>query len=323
MSYFRTMKQRENPYVMLDKHFINDESISWKAKGLLTYLLSKPDDWRIYETDLVKRATDGKASVSSGIDELIKKGYVYRYQSRTESGAFGQWIYEVYEMPEFNPNYQNNKDVNLDIEPFSPKAENRISENRISENRTLLINDITNNDINNNKSIYQDSNKNNNSEKEKEIDKMDKNDIENFRELISKNIDYENLKLSNPDDSKLIENVYECLVSVLSSNQKSLYVGKQEKSIETVKTVFLELNKEHILYVVESLKSVATKIKNIPAYIITSLFNAHKTIDISKKNKDIANSCKDHLPSQNKFNNFPQRKYDINSMEKQLLGIEE
>jgi hypothetical protein len=95
----RTSKSKENPYVMLDKTGLNDSRLSWKAKGLLAYLVSMPDDWQIYVTDLVKRAKDGRDSIDAGLQELEKYGYLSRRQIRGESGKFGEMEYIVYEQP--------------------------------------------------------------------------------------------------------------------------------------------------------------------------------------------------------------------------------
>ncbi|NKQ22767.1 helix-turn-helix domain-containing protein, partial [Brevibacillus laterosporus] len=74
--------KRENPFVQIDKTPINDDRLSWKAKGLLVYLLSKPDDWTIMIIDLIKHAKDGRDSVYSGLKELEHAGYLSRVRER-------------------------------------------------------------------------------------------------------------------------------------------------------------------------------------------------------------------------------------------------
>jgi hypothetical protein len=95
---FRTAK-RENPYVQIDKTVLNDQRLSWKAKGLLAFLLSKPDHWEINIKNLIKQAKDGKEAVYSGIKELIKFGYIVRVESRNK-GRFAQIEYLIYENPQ-------------------------------------------------------------------------------------------------------------------------------------------------------------------------------------------------------------------------------
>lgn len=96
---FRVCKNKENPYVMINKGFLNDKNLSLKAKGLLSYLLSLPDDWKIYEQDLVTRHKDGRDSLRSGVNELIQSGYITMEKIRNEKGQFIEYKYTVYERP--------------------------------------------------------------------------------------------------------------------------------------------------------------------------------------------------------------------------------
>jgi len=65
---------KRHNYSIIDNTCLRDPNLSWKAKGLFAYLLSLPDDWQIYQKDLVNRATDGDTSLRSGIIELEKAG---------------------------------------------------------------------------------------------------------------------------------------------------------------------------------------------------------------------------------------------------------
>ena len=95
---FRVNKDKNNPYVMLNKGFLNDERLSWKAKGILSYLLSLPDDWQIYEVEIQKHSADGITSLKSGIKELMENGYIKREQTRNDKGHFIGYKYQVYEV---------------------------------------------------------------------------------------------------------------------------------------------------------------------------------------------------------------------------------
>jgi len=99
MSIFRVVKDKENPYVMINKSAIQDEKLSWKAKGLLSYLLSMPDDWQVYETELVKHSKDGRESTRSTIKELITAGYIERSKDRIrdDKGLLKGYEYRIYE----------------------------------------------------------------------------------------------------------------------------------------------------------------------------------------------------------------------------------
>ena len=88
----RTYK-RENPYVQIDHRPLNDPRLSWKAKGILAYLLSKPADWVILSADLITKSTDARDSVQAGMAELAKAGYA-RLETIRENGrvAGNQWV---------------------------------------------------------------------------------------------------------------------------------------------------------------------------------------------------------------------------------------
>ena len=64
--------KKENPFVTIDKTCLKDDRLSWKAKGLLCYLLSLPDDWDIYVSELINHAFDGRDSTAAGLRELPK-----------------------------------------------------------------------------------------------------------------------------------------------------------------------------------------------------------------------------------------------------------
>ena len=97
-SIIRVQKNKDNPYAMIDKRIFSDSQLSWKSKGLLSYLLSRPDNWKIMIADLVKQSSDGRDSVYSGIKELISARYIARNELR-EKGKFARYEYFVFEEP--------------------------------------------------------------------------------------------------------------------------------------------------------------------------------------------------------------------------------
>ncbi|PTI80943.1 DNA replication protein DnaD [Staphylococcus xylosus] len=140
MATFRTIKE-SGDFVIVHKTFVFDERLSAKAKGILLYFLSRPDDWQIYTSEVVKHMSDGQKSINNGIKELIECGYVHRKQKRSESGVFNGYEYLVYEKPTEMPLSENGK------------TENGLSENGKTENRkgrTTNNNRTNNNRTNNN-----------------------------------------------------------------------------------------------------------------------------------------------------------------------------
>ena len=91
--------QKERDYTVLNNIFIRDKTLSWKAKGVMTYLLSLPDDWSVYLSEIQTHATDGRDSLRTAINELVEHGYLVRTQVRNDSGKFGSLTYEIVESP--------------------------------------------------------------------------------------------------------------------------------------------------------------------------------------------------------------------------------
>ena len=94
--FIKTKKERN--YTVLDNTFLKDKSLSWKAKGLMAYFLSLPDDWTIHFSEIEKHATDGKASLRSAINELKEKGYLKAEQKRVDN-RFAEMVYTIIENP--------------------------------------------------------------------------------------------------------------------------------------------------------------------------------------------------------------------------------
>lgn len=95
---YRVMKSAENPYVMIDRRPIDNPLLSFKAKGILTYLMSRPDGWEVSIPDLIAHAKDGEDGVRAGMKELKDAGHV-KYTCSREQGRITGWLIEVFEVP--------------------------------------------------------------------------------------------------------------------------------------------------------------------------------------------------------------------------------
>ena len=107
MSIIRGARRTGNFYV-LDKTISEDVRLTWAARGLLIYLLGKPDHWRVSPAALrnetsASRKPTGRDGVYALLDELIQAGYVTRTQERLPSGLLGETNYLVSEAPEPTP----------------------------------------------------------------------------------------------------------------------------------------------------------------------------------------------------------------------------
>lgn len=91
--------ERRDRFLVVSKVPLEDQRLSWKAKGLLAYLLSKPPAWRIVVAHLVTQGPDGKASVTAALDELEAAGYLVRKQRERLNGRYGAVDYDLHEVP--------------------------------------------------------------------------------------------------------------------------------------------------------------------------------------------------------------------------------
>jgi DnaD/phage-associated family protein len=149
MVIFRVQKT-EN-YVVLDKGFLNDSRLSWRAKGLLAYMLSLPNDWLFSISDLAIRSKCGRDTTANIIKELTNAGYIHKEQGRTNLGKFGKMDLLVFETPQSAPFTENQVTEN-------PLTENPLTENPLTENPSLLINKSLNNNLLNNNLLNKNSN---------------------------------------------------------------------------------------------------------------------------------------------------------------------
>ena len=116
MSVFRVNKNSN--YTVISNYHLRDMNLSLKAKGLLSFMLSLPDNWNYSEMGLVSCLKENRSAIRSALKELEECGYLVRYQVRKEGGKFSEIVYDVHEKP--------------------------LSENRTSENRTQINTDLTN-----------------------------------------------------------------------------------------------------------------------------------------------------------------------------------
>lgn len=286
---FRVCKNKDNPYVMLNKTCINDVRLSWKAKGILGYLLSLPDDWQIYQTELVKHSADGIKSLASGLKELENYGYLKKEYLRNEKGQFIGYNYSVYEVP-----------------TETPKAENGKTENgkrHTTNNKDIPITDGTNNNITNSNIVSQ-------------SDGQTDFDI-NFEDKLD---DY---KKNNPDDAGLINNIFSIFENMLKKDYT--IIGGQRVSKKEIIYILEEISFKHILAVLENYKEVSakTKIKNYKNYIENMIYNSVLELELKNTNnlssvptKNKGNKYKNDKPT---FKNFKERDYDPIILKEKLL----
>jgi hypothetical protein len=92
------VEKRDDPYARIDNRALNDERISYRARGVLAYLLSKPNGWKAQTSDIVAHGTEGRDAIRSVFRELRHYGYA---AFRTVAGGGSEWT--IYEIPSREP----------------------------------------------------------------------------------------------------------------------------------------------------------------------------------------------------------------------------
>ncbi|WP_172135573.1 helix-turn-helix domain-containing protein [Adlercreutzia sp. ZJ473] len=100
MPVIRVSKTRD--FTVMSNHHLRNKSLSLKAKGLMSQLLSFPNNWEYSIAGLSALSKDGKDAVRSGIEELEDAGYVVRTQAHDDEGRFCGYDYTIYEIPQNN-----------------------------------------------------------------------------------------------------------------------------------------------------------------------------------------------------------------------------
>lgn len=133
MSIIRVKKTKD--YTVMSNYHLKDKNLSLKAKGLISLMLSLPDDWDYSVAGLSQICLEGKDSITNALNELEQNGYLVREQNRTDNGQFGGANYVLYENPSTeqpmteNPMTVNPPQLNTNIQSTKELNTNNIKEN--------------------------------------------------------------------------------------------------------------------------------------------------------------------------------------------------
>lgn len=126
--------KRTGNFTTVRNEYLQDVNLSWKAKGLITYIMSLPPNWQLNLSDLKKRSKDGRDATAAGLRELITNGYCQRCKVRGDGGTFVGCDYEVSDIKEFEPEQPQTENPFMD----TPQTENPVAVNPDTEKPTLI-----------------------------------------------------------------------------------------------------------------------------------------------------------------------------------------
>ena len=132
-------QKRSSNFTVIPNEFLHSEGLSFKAKGLLSYLLSLPADWEVHISHLATASKDGQDSVSSGISELIDAHYIWR---RPRSGSEpGGWEYFIYDAPQQESPFGENPIREIPNAENPDSGKSATTKNYDNEKRTKISKD--------------------------------------------------------------------------------------------------------------------------------------------------------------------------------------
>lgn len=104
-------------------------------------------------------------------------------------------------------------------------------------------------------------------------------EMRDYRELIMENIEYEYLLTQHPHDRQTIDGIVDLMTETVCSRKPYIIIAKEQMPTQVVKSRLLKLDESHVQYVLDCMSENTTKVRNIRAYLLTSLYNAPTTID--------------------------------------------
>lgn len=270
MAVFKINKTKD--YTVMSNYHLRDKRLTLKAKGLLSQMLSLPEDWDYTLRGLSIINKESIDAIRTAVLELEDAGYITRKRGRDEKGKLGGIEYTIYETPILEkPELDKPTLENPILE--NPILGNPTLEKPISENPTQLNIDIQTKDL----KKYR-----NQSYQSKE--KIDKEQIEND---IKQNVKLPDLlkKHSNPSEQDQIQSMVEIIIDIMNMSQDQIRLGNEIYSTKKVKERLLTITDEHIEYILENLQRITHPIKNIRSYLMKSLYTAPLSKNFSDYSK--------------------------------------
>ncbi|RHO38882.1 DUF6017 domain-containing protein [Dorea sp. AM13-35] len=289
MAVFRV--ERNTGYTVMSNHHLRNKELSLKAKGLLSQMLSLPEDWDYTLAGLSYINRESIDAIRTAVWELEKAGYITRRQGRDEKGKMTAIEYTIYEQPQPPaldcPVLENPTADNPILE--NPTADNPTLENPMQLNKDIQKTDLSkkeksNTDLSNNHSIpILSPNPSPLREETAEPPERKRKEAADayrvYEEIIKDNIEYEHfIKHTNIDRERLDE-IVSLILETVCTKRKTIRIAGDDYPAELVKAKFMKLNSSHIEFVFDCMKENTTKIRNIKQYLKAVLFNAPNTID--------------------------------------------
>ena len=301
MAVFRV--ERNTGYTVMSNHHLRNKELSLKAKGLLSQMLSLPEDWDYTLAGLSHINREKIDAIREAVKELEKAGYIVRSRERDEKGRLRGADYVIYEQPQPRepeaatsggqppildlPTLENPTLDNPTLEKPTqekPTLENPMQLNKDIQKTNLPKKEKSNIDLSSTDSIpihslnplpYDGEAAEPPERKRKEA--TDAYSV--YEEIIKDNIEYDHFVRYGQVDKDRLDEIVSIILETVCSKRKTIRIAGDDYPAELVKAKFMKLNSSHIEFVFDCMKENTTKIRNIKQYLKAVLFNAPNTID--------------------------------------------
>ena len=276
MAVFRIERTRD--YTVMSNHHLRDKALSLKSKGLLSMMLSLPEDWNYTTRGLAKICKEGVDAIGGALRELESAGYIVRHQMRDRQGRISDTEYVIYEQPQpkapdtpqpdtASPDTENPYLADPDTEK---PAELNIEKSKTQKQTT---------DVSSTDSIPFREFAAARPPERKGRDAMSAEEMQSYRELILENIEYDHLCREFETYREDLDEIVELIVETVCARRKTTRIAGADFPHEVVRSRFLKLDSSHIEFVMECLHNNTTEIRNMKQYLLTVLFNAPTTMN--------------------------------------------
>ena len=276
MAVFRIERTRD--YTVMSNHHLRNGKLSLKAKGLLSMMLSLPEDWNYTTRGLAAICKEGVDAIGGALRELETAGYIVRHQLRDRQGRISDTEYVIYEQPQpKNPDTPQPDTASPDTgnpDMDKPDTEKPAELNIEKSNTQKSITD----GLSSTDSIPFRETAAARPPKRKGRDAMSVSEIESYRDLILENIEYDYLCREFATYREDLDEIVELMVETVCARRKTTRIAGSDFPHEVVRSRFLKLDSEHIRFVMDSLQKNTTEVRNMKQYLLTVLFNAFTTI---------------------------------------------
>ena len=280
MAVFRV--ERTTGYTVMSNHHLRNKELSLKAKGLLSQMLSLPEDWDYTLAGLSFINREKIDAIREAIKELERAGYIVRSRERDEKGRLRGTDYVIFEQPQTSPVSDLPTLDNPTLE--KPTQEKPTLENPTQLNKDILSKEQSITDLSSTDSIpihslnplpYDGEAATPPERKRKEA--TDAYSV--YEEIIKDNIEYDHFVRYGQVDKDRLDEIVSIILETVCSKRKTIRIAGDDYPAELVKAKFMKLNSSHIEFVFDCMKENTTKIRNIKQYLKAVLFNAPNTID--------------------------------------------